>query len=101
MARPSNEYLAALEDSKKIHKGKLFTGLFLRSHAPFIKEIIDRLGCRTALDYGCGKGRHYQWVMPKHGTTLEQYWGLKVEKYDPAYLPFAKEPTGKFDIVIC
>ena len=101
MPKPSKEYLEALEDSKKIHHGKLFTGLFLRSHAPFIKEIVAHLGCKTALDYGCGKGRQYQWVMPKHGTTLEQYWGINVEKYDPAWPPFAREPSGNFDLVIC
>lgn len=99
--KPSAAYLAALEASKEIHKGKSFTGKFLRPHAPFIKEIIDRLECKTVLDYGCGKGLQYEWVMPKHGTTLEQWWGVEVTKYDPAYPPFATEPVGKFDLVIC
>ena len=101
MSSPSPAYLAALEASKEIHKGKQFTGKFLRPHAPFIKEIIDRLGCKTVLDYGCGKGQQYEWVMPNAGTTIEQYWGVAVTKYDPACAPFAKEPVGKFDMVIC
>ena len=101
MSKPSPAYLAALEASKEIHKGKQFTGKFLRPHAPFIKEIIDRLGCKTILDYGCGKGQQYEWVMPNAGTTIEQYWGVTVTKYDPAYKPFANEPVGKFDLVIC
>ena len=101
MSNPSPAYIAALEASKEIHKGKQFTGKFLRPHAPFVKEIIDRLGCKTVLDYGCGKGQQYEWVMPNAGTTIEQYWGVSVTKYDPAYEPFAKEPEGKFDLVIC
>lgn len=101
MAEPSPAYFAALEDSRRIHKGKSFTGKFLRPHAPFIKEIIDRLGCKTVLDYGCGKGQQYEWVIPSTGQTIEQFWGVPVTKYDPAYPPFAKEPEGKFDLVIC
>jgi hypothetical protein len=98
---PSNAYFAALEDSKRIHEGKSFTGKFLRPHAIFIKEIIDRLGCKTVLDYGCGKGQQYEWVIPSTGQTIEQFWGVPVTKYDPAYPPFVKEPEGKFDLVIC
>lgn len=98
---PSPAYYAALEASKQVHKGKQFTGKFLRPHAPFIKEIIDRLGCKTVLDYGCGKGQQYEWVIPSTGQTIEQFWGVTVTKYDPAYPPFAKEPEGTFDLVIC
>lgn len=101
MSDPSPAYHAALEASKVIHKGKQFTGKFLRPHAPFIKEIIDRLGCRTVLDYGCGKGLQYEWVIPSTGQIIEQFWGVTVTKYDPAWPPFATEPSGKFDLVIC
>ena len=101
MNKPSPHYVKALEDSKEIHKGKQFTGKFLRPHAPFIKEIIDRLGCRTVLDYGCGKGQQYEWVIPSTGQTIEQFWGVEVTKFDPAWPPFAAEPQGTFDLVIC
>ena len=40
MSKPSPAYHAALEASKQVHKGKQFTGKFLRPHAPFIKEIM-------------------------------------------------------------
>lgn len=94
------EYLKALADCKRHHEiSKTYSGKLLRPHAPYIKEIVDRLGCKTALDYGCGKGLQYEWV--NEGQTLEQYWGLAVTKYDPAYPPFAAEPTGKYDLVIC
>lgn len=101
MNKPSLAYFTALEASKKIHKGKAFTGKFLRPHAPFIKEIIDRLGCKSVLDFGCGKGQQYEWVIPSTGQTIEQFWGVPVTKYDPAYPPFAAEPEGQFDLVIC
>ena len=97
----SPAYYAALKASKEIHKGKQFTGKFLRPHASFIKEIIDRLQIKSILDFGCGKGQQYEWVIPSIDKTIEQYWGVSVTKYDPAYPPFSKEPEGKFDLVIC
>lgn len=110
--KPSQAYHNALLDAKIRHGGNVCTGTFLRPHAPYIKELIARLGIKTVLDYGCGKGVQYDWILPQHrnemrrwegcgGKTLEQWWGVEVTKYDPAYLPFAKEPTGKFDLVLC
>jgi hypothetical protein len=100
-AHPSKEYNLALTDSKYIHMGKACTGRFLRPHGPYIKQIIDRLGIKSILDYGCGKGQQYDWVNPDTGLTLEQLWGIEVTKFDPAYRPYATEPRGKFDLVIC
>lgn len=79
----------------------------MRSHAVAIKEVIDRFGCRTALDYGVGKGAQYEWRCADEGHAItkgmgiEEYWGVEVVKYDPAYPKFAEEPEGKFDLVIC
>jgi hypothetical protein len=101
LSSPSAAYAAALQASKEIHKGKSFTGKFLRPHAIFIKEIIDRLGCKTVLDYGAGKGQQYEWIIPSTGQTIEEFWGVTVTKYDPAYPPFAEKPNGFFDLVIC
>lgn len=106
---PSKEYYDALELSKEHHGAhKTFSGKFLRPHALILKEqIIDPLGIRSALDYGCGKGKQYTWRNPEVdgtipiGSTIEEYWGFPVTKYDPAYPPFAEEPTGTFDLVIC
>src|SRR3990167_1562012 len=101
---PSEEYLAGVALSAKQHAlGKNYSGKFLRPHRGRIKDIIDRLGCKSILDYGCGRGDQYKWVSTRKeplGQTLEQYWGIEVAKYDPAYPPFAAEPVGTFDLVI-
>ena len=102
------QYLKALEYAKAVHaNSKNFGGMFLRPRALDIKAIIDRLEIRTILDYGCGKGLQYEWRNPgvpdaiPIGTTIEEFWGIEVTKYDPAYPPFAAEPVGTFDLVIC
>lgn len=108
MRKPSAGYFKAIEEAKAHHaSSKTYSGKFLRPHAPFVLEIIQRLGCRSVLDYGCGKGRQYEWVshggdasIPQ-GMTIEQYWNVPVTKYDPAWPPFAQEPFGQFDLVIC
>lgn len=111
MRRPSADYWAALEEAKKHHSSsKTYSGKFLRPHAPAIKGLIDRLGCRTVLDYGCGKGNQYSWVshgedasIPK-GATLQSYWGMReIFLYDPAVPAFSTPPglDDSFDLVIC
>lgn len=107
MANPSHAYRRALEESRRNHaESKTFSGKLLRPHAPFIKELIEKYNVRCVLDYGCGKGAQYTWVAHEGaaipaGMTIEQFWGVPVTKYDPAYPPFAAEPVGQFDLVIC
>lgn len=104
----SKAYHAAIQEATQHHlRSKTYSGLFLRPHAARIKEIIDRLKIRSILDYGCGKGRQYEWVShddatgtPK-GYTLEQFWGVTVRRYDPCWPPFAEAPEGRFDLVLC
>lgn len=103
---PSQDYQIALDLAKRQHVvSKNYTGKFLRPHRYRIKEIIDRLGCKTVLDYGAGRGLQYEWRAPvgrkDGGKTLEEFWGIEVTKYDPAYPPFAAEPTGTFDLILC
>ena len=82
-------------------------GMFLRPHAVPILGILRRLNCRSILDYGCGKGRQYAWRshsdstgVPR-GLSLEEFWGVPVTKYDPAWPPFEAEPWGLFGLVLC
>lgn len=97
-----DDFLRSIEEAKRFHaSSKAYSGKLLRPHAPYIKEIINRLGCKTVLDYGAGKGQQYEWVMPMHGMTIEEWWGVPVTKYDPAWPPFSAEPQGDFDLVIC
>lgn len=99
---PSDLYWKALAEAKAHHaSSKTYSGKFLRPHKPFIGELIEQFDCKTALDYGAGKGVQYAWVDPADGKTLEQAWGIEVEKYDPAWSPFEVEPDGPFDLVIC
>lgn len=102
VAIASGEYDAALAQATAHHAlNKTYSGSFLRPHKPWLSGLIARLGITSALDYGCGKGRQYQWVDPADGLTLEQAWGFEVAKFDPAWPPYAAEPEGQFDLVIC
>ncbi len=99
---PSKEYRRALKQATAHHaRSKTYSGLFLRPHKPFLSELIERLGIASALDYGSGKGLQYEWIDPEDGKTLEQAWGFEVAKFDPAWPPYAVEPAGPFDLVIC
>lgn len=101
--------LAIAEAASHHLNSKTYSGMFLRPHAWYIAELIKRLRIKSILDYGCGKGRQYEWVshddatgVPK-GMTIEQFWATPVYKFDPCYEPFAKPPAGdgRFDLVIC
>ncbi|MHB1086131.1 MAG: class I SAM-dependent methyltransferase [Minisyncoccota bacterium] len=99
---PSQAYETALAEAAAHHAtSKTYSGKFLRPHKPALSQIIADLGVVSALDYGCGKCAQYEWVDPSDEKTMEQAWGFPVTKYDPACLPFATEPVGKFDLVIC
>lgn len=108
MVELSKAYYECLAAATKHHaESKTYSGKLFRPHANFVKKLIDRLECKSVLDYGCGKGSQYLWV--SHGgeasvpanMTIEQYWGIDVKKFDPAWPPFAKEPVGAFDLVLC
>ena len=87
---PSPEYREMIEMYETLHnegeqtEGKTaeetFPGKMLIKHAPFIKDVIDRIGANSILDYGAGKG---------------------LRCYDPGYEPFSKLPSEQFDAVIC
>ncbi len=56
-----------------------------------VKALADKLGCKTILDYGCGKGR-----LAYRAAKI----GYQIASYDPAFPPFAAEPEPA-DLVVC
>lgn len=98
---PSWEHQRAVREGARHHlQSKTYSGSLMRPHVPFLIGMILRLGVRSALDYGCGKGEQYRW-RPDGGATIEELWGFEVRKYDPCYAPYSAEPEGAFDLVIC
>lgn len=104
----SPAYDRAVAEATAHHEtSKTYSGNLFQPHAGYIKGLISRLKIATILDLGCGKGKQYEWVSPGDddsgvpaGQTIEQFWGIKVAKHDPAWAPYAAEPEGRFDLVI-
>jgi len=63
---------------------------------PVVTQLIDRLGFRSVLDFGCGKGRFVH-VLRQH---LAMRGGIIVEGFDPA-VPGYDAEAGPADLVTC
>lgn len=103
MPELSQAYYRALERTQRHHaqkQGKTFSGRFTWKQRHRIKDVIDRYGAASILDYGAGWGKQYQ-ERDDEGRSLAEYWGIDPVKFDPGVPHFAKEPAGKFDLVIC
>ncbi len=117
---PSPEYRAMVEMYSTLHEQgsanekdewreaeQTFSGKMLLEHAPAIRDLIERTGSRTLLDYGSGKGQAYekkdlQLADGETVGTLQEYWRLdSIHCYDPGYAPFSQLPEQRFDGVIC
>lgn len=91
----SPEYYAALAKSKAVHEsGRYYTGHFIQRHIPRVKAVIDELGCKNVLDYGCGRNADKLDPLPS------KEWGVPVSWYDPAVPRFSQRPSGKSDLVV-
>lgn len=103
MKGPSKEHAEAVAEGIRHHgSSKTYSGSLMRPHVPYLENMVARLGIRSALDYGCGKGTQYAWRDPKAGNrTVEERFGFKVYKFDPCYPPFSIPPDCQFDLVIC
>lgn len=116
-ARPSQRYQELLQLYRQMHAEgeprlkmtaeQTFDGGSLRLHLPRVRTLAQASGCRTALDYGCGKAllhRERPLRLPQGGTApdLPGYWGLEALRgYDPGYPPLAERPAETFDLVVC
>ncbi len=115
-ANPSARYLSLLTQYRSLHTEgekllglppeKTFPGLSLPAQASRIKNLINRSGAETILDYGSGKGAQYN-PMPIRAEGIGEwpsiidYWDIdEIHCYDPCYEPYSTLPQGKFDGVI-
>jgi hypothetical protein len=63
-----------------------------------LRAIVQQHGCKTMLDYGCGKGLQY----PQGKNNFAQLIGIEqYALHDPAYSQYAELPPGTWDLVIC
>lgn len=100
--KPSEFYDRALTETRKFHaRSKTFSGKFLWHYAEWVNQLCASFGCRSMLDYGCGKGM--QWREPYgEWKSLKEYFGVdRVALFDPGVPRFERRPEGQFDIVIC
>ncbi len=116
-SNPSPEYIDMVQMYETLHvegeqsagrsADETFPGKMLIQHAPGIKDMIERKGAASILDYGAGKGRGYlqkdlQLTDSLKVESIQAYWGVaEVRCYDPGYEPFSELPVGQFDGVIC
>lgn len=120
---PSQRYVSHLNDYKNMHTGgyerkngdkitkvegeQTYQGEQLLKFRLAIKEMIDKTGAKSILDYGCGKGKQYD-PMPIADNTgavvaqsIQEYWGVNTIKlYDPGVEKHWTVPKGKFDGVV-
>jgi len=95
------------ERFKGVAPEETFDGRSLGKEAVRIKRLIEQTGALTILDYGSGKAGGYEQrriVVKGEGEwdSLIDYWGVdEVTCYDPAYEPYSKLPSGRYDGVVC
>jgi len=91
----------SLEEAKKyhIHNAKFWIGESLAEYKYQVWDIIKRNKIKKILDYGCGKAQFHHLLFNNHKTPGAP--NVDITGYDPAYLPFAKRPEGKYDMIIC
>lgn len=83
-----------------------YPGVSLLPHVGSIKALIDQTHARTVLDYGCGKGQHYDVIdleIPGIGRieSIIDYWGVdEVCCYDPCVPAFERLSQDIYDGVI-
>jgi hypothetical protein len=103
---------AYYEDSVRLgaefqKQNKSWAGYDVVKYQTQIKDLVDRYGAKTILDYGCGKGLQYVEPLPykseDHWQTFDQFLGVTVYKYDPCVSEYSTAPptNTKFDGVIC
>jgi hypothetical protein len=81
--------------NQQLHEERDDYGAGGAKHGPFISSILEPLGIRNALDYGCGKHTLARWLAARGGLLMYGY-----DPAVPAYA-FDPQPYGPFDLVTC
>jgi cyclopropane fatty-acyl-phospholipid synthase-like methyltransferase len=82
---------------KELHKDESFyADSVLTIHKESIRQQLSNKGCKTILDYGCGKGNQYH----KENIHEQYFFGIMPSLYDPAVKEYSKLPKETFDAVI-
>lgn len=101
----SKDYDTALRQTQRFHaREKGFSGRFMIRYIDDVRTIALAHKAKSMLDYGCGRGAQYEQPLEIDGrfVTVEEYLQIQdITKYDPGYPPFSREPSGRFDLVIC
>ena len=110
---PSEYYNQSVELGKKFQQeNSSWGGDDCKKYHNYIRYLMDQYQAKTVLDYGCGKGRQYQQLVPyglPDGTmTAPMTFTTRINAdsvycYDPCVEEFAQEPapSQQFDAVIC
>ena len=97
-----------LRGDKTVRKSgaETFPGKKTLDYKGFVRSVCLMNNCRSLLDYGAGKGGHYDEAQVfvdsdgKEINGLKSYWGLNsVTTWEPGI--DSVSPKGKHDIVIC
>lgn len=79
------------QQNAELHRRREDYGTNGHRHAGLVRELAAKVGAKTVLDYGCGKGTL--------ADALEDS-DLAVREYDPA-VPGKDQPPVRSDIVAC
>lgn len=88
---------AYIKEQKRLHKTDPDYACLGHKWAYLVAGIAVVEGCKSILDYGCGKGTFAKEVM-KQFSPSTPFW---IEEYDPAVDIKAVTPYRKFDLVSC
>ena len=96
----SGYYIESVRQGQAFQKeNKTWSGMDSVKWAESINKNLLAHGCSTVLDYGCGKGIQYKDPV-KDGMSLDKYWGVTVDLYDPCVEGIDHLTSTVYDAVI-
>lgn len=109
---PSAYYSQSVELGKQFQlNNSSWGGDDCKNYHNQIRVLMDKHNAKTVLDYGCGKGRQYQNLVPfglptgQNTNPMTFKTRINAESvycFDPCIKEFELEPEGRqFDAVIC